>query len=293
MKILFATDGSKPAAKGEQLITKLFDRTSPIHVFTVTPQPQYDWVQAEPGLDLASMDVPLHAAKQVASEAADRLTGHGFKTSTEVADGHPGAEILKAVDEGHFDLVVLGASHTTWAGNLLMGSVSTYVLHHAPCSVLITHREPTGAGTVLAGVDGSEVAFSSLRIAAGVLDRDRCSIEVATVASHPGAAQALYPGGLFVPIKEHESLEKERIERARLIAHRGAALLEHGHFSVSEAVLLGRPADQLLKEADNITADLVVVGSRGMGTVRRTFLGSVSDQLARHAPATLVGRIAT
>lgn len=53
---------------------------------------------------------------------------------------------------------------------------------------------------------------------------------------------------------------------------------------------MGSPGPQLLKEAENVGADLVVVGSRGSGAVRRTLLGSVGDQVLRHAPATLIGR---
>jgi nucleotide-binding universal stress UspA family protein len=45
----------------------------------------------------------------------------------------------------------------------------------------------------------------------------------------------------------------------------------------------------LLSEARAVGADLVVVGARGLGGLRRA-IGSVSDKLARHAPATLVGR---
>jgi len=46
----------------------------------------------------------------------------------------------------------------------------------------------------------------------------------------------------------------------------------------------------LLEGAERREADLVVVGARGLGRFRAKMLGSVSDRLIRHAPATLVGR---
>jgi hypothetical protein len=53
---------------------------------------------------------------------------------------------------------------------------------------------------------------------------------------------------------------------------------------MEEAVLVGRPGSQLLKEADGIRADLIVVASPGHGAVIRA-LGSVSDQVVRtHRP---------
>jgi nucleotide-binding universal stress UspA family protein len=173
-----------------------------------------------------------------------------------------------------------------------MGRVSMHVLHHAPCSVVVTHRAPTGTGRVLVGADGSEGARSSFRTAAEVLDRDRCTVEVATVVSHPWMFAATYPAGTFLGhVPDPQGLEKERIEQGRVIAQRASAEARTAGFKVmEEAVLVGRPGHQLLEEADNIGADLVVVGSRGMGAIGRTFLGSVSDQVARHAPATFVGR---
>ena len=295
MKILFATDGSTPAREGERLVTRMFDPRSRIHVFTAT-EPYYDRLGQLRGPvtdpELIHMDVPVLSGDQVAAEAADRLAQAGFEVASSASRGHPGAEILRMVDQGDFDLVVLGASHSTWMGNVLMGSVSTYVLHHAPCSVLVTHRAPSGSGKVLVGADGSESAVSSIQMAAEVLDRSRCSVEVATVVAQPWASAPVYYHPPFVaPALDYQSIEKERIEDGWHIVERASALLHRADFNVAEIVLVGTPRHQLLKEADNISADLVVVGSRGLGPIRRTFLGSVSDQLVRHAPATLVGRI--
>jgi nucleotide-binding universal stress UspA family protein len=48
------------------------------------------------------------------------------------------------------------------------------------------------------------------------------------------------------------------------------------------AVLEGQPADALLGASKD--ADLIVVGSRGLGGFKRLMLGSVSDQVVHHAP---------
>ncbi len=48
-------------------------------------------------------------------------------------------------------------------------------------------------------------------------------------------------------------------------------------------VRLGRPAQEIVNLADKIAAGLIVMGSRGLGGVRRALMGSVSDSVVRHA----------
>jgi len=47
--------------------------------------------------------------------------------------------------------------------------------------------------------------------------------------------------------------------------------------------LTGPPGSAIVSAAEKQNADLVIVGSRGHGTVRRTIMGSVSDYVVHHA----------
>jgi nucleotide-binding universal stress UspA family protein len=54
--------------------------------------------------------------------------------------------------------------------------------------------------------------------------------------------------------------------------------------SVTEAHLMsGRADEEIIVRAEQVGADLVVVGSRGLGGIRRALMGSVSDSVVRHA----------
>jgi nucleotide-binding universal stress UspA family protein len=77
---------------------------------------------------------------------------------------------------------------------------------------------------------------------------------------------------------------------ARQHVERAAERLTAAGFGVDTQVVLGHPVKRLLAEIDNSGAALAIVGSRGLDAVDRAVLGSVSDQMVRHAPATLVGR---
>lgn len=54
--------------------------------------------------------------------------------------------------------------------------------------------------------------------------------------------------------------------------------------AIEDTVLKGRPADEILAEADRWNADLVVVGDHNRTVLSRFFLGSTADAVVRHAP---------
>ena len=77
--------------------------------------------------------------------------------------------------------------------------------------------------------------------------------------------------------------------RARLNQTRVALLkkakkeLKHKHVKI-EKIPTGFSAEEIIKAASRFRADLIVLGSRGLSGMKRTFLGSVSSKVARHAP---------
>jgi len=291
MRILFATDGFRPARAGEEMIVGLFDRAKvQIEVFSVEPDPVVIRPTMDGYLDLTRGDMPVLGAEAVAHETAERLAKKGFTTTFDAGKGDPVDEILSAAEKGAFDLIVLGASHDSWLGNTLLGSVSTHVLHGARRPVLVAHRPPSGRARILFGVDGSAGAASAIEFATNILDTSRCTTEVAMVVHHPIAAGSASPVGFPTPVSYSGIAERERIEAARHLIQRAGRPLKDAGFAVDESVLVGGITSHLLKEAENIGADLVVVGSRGLGTVRRTLMGSISEQMARHAPAALIFR---
>ena len=292
MRVLYGTDGSDHAREGERLIHSLFDPARcKIHVFTVRPEPLYVVPVVDGTYELERMDVPVFSADQIAAESAQRLSDAGFETSSSWTRGDPAREILHELKEDSHDLVVLGASHTTWMGNVLLGSVSMHVLHHSPRPIVVTHRAPSGSGRVLFATDGSEGANRALEAAHRVLDKTRCSFTIATVTSEPWLSTAVYPPGPpSGTYPAYRTEKKQRIEQAWDLVERTCFRLEAAGFHAEGSVLMGAAGPQILKEADNLQADLIVAGSRGLGPIKRSFIGSVSDQLVRHATATLIGR---
>lgn len=70
------------------------------------------------------------------TEEANR---HGVKTEFTQTAGDPGRVICEIADAWGADLIMVGNRGRSGLSELLLGSVSNYVMHHAPCSVLVVH----------------------------------------------------------------------------------------------------------------------------------------------------------
>ena len=135
---------------------------------------------------------------------------------------------------------------------------------------------------IVVGVDGSEGARLALAFALqearlrGTGVRAVAAWQVPATVSASGIP-ALDPGlGEQLQLEARDALERALDDAGGLAA--GVA--------IEPVVRLGAPAQVLLEEAQD--ADLLVVGSRGLGGFRGLLLGSVGQQCAHHAPCPLV-----
>jgi len=76
--------------------------------------------------------------------------------------------------------------------------------------------------------------------------------------------------------EEQEKIKKELEGYAAKLQH-------HGLGGKVKSVMASKPGEGILKACEEESGHLIVVGSRGLGAVRRTFVGSVSDYLVHHS----------
>jgi nucleotide-binding universal stress UspA family protein len=295
VKVLYATDGFNPALQASLLLQRICakDRIE-ITVMSVThtgiPAPEHMPLMLDP---LPSRREDTLA---IVDAAVEKFLAAGFKAEGHTAEGHPGQEIVRAVEEDWYDLIVMGGGRRSWLGNRLLGSVSTYVLHSSPWSVLIVRETPSegGEGRVLVGADGSRGSDFTIRTLARFADPARTKIAVVSVVSPHSSLLFPDPGGaVYIPpeaLEQNQEIEKQMRNRAQSHAERAATQLRDGGFEVEAHIATGSPTEQLLKGAESGDFDLVAVGSRGLGPFRRALIGSVSDHVVRHSRAALVGR---
>jgi nucleotide-binding universal stress UspA family protein len=138
-----------------------------------------------------------------------------------------------------------------------------------------------GVRTIVVGLDGSANSLEAVEWAA----RIATALGAEVVAVHAlGLLDQLERDGPQVPTQPHR---EEIAERAREVWSRPLADAGATHRCVLQD---GNPVDVVLDVIEEVGADLVVLGSRGIGDDPMLLLGSTSAQVAQHAscPVTIV-----
>jgi nucleotide-binding universal stress UspA family protein len=76
-------------------------------------------------------------------EARRLLEARGIRVETVEPTGDPGSAIVDQAEAYGADLIVMGTRGRSTLGRMLLGSVSTRVLHNAPCDVLVVRGDPS------------------------------------------------------------------------------------------------------------------------------------------------------
>jgi nucleotide-binding universal stress UspA family protein len=189
----------------------------------------------------------------------------------------PGAGLHQHAETVHADLLVVGSSARGFIGRVALGDDTRGALNGASCAVAIPargyeeHPFPLARiGVAYNGSPESEGALARARELAAPNRSEVLALEVVAVPASAFSGLALATYGTTV-----ERMVDEAEERMDALAG-----------DVRGRAVYGIPGEELAAFAGEV--DLLVVGSRSYGPVRRLVLGSTSDYLERHARGSLL-----
>lgn len=146
MKILLATDGSEYSRKAIEKCCELFANQEDTELKIISVAEPVRTLSADPfGIsgnyyEVIQDDLERQATEFVArAEEIIRAKPEcaKFHVSSKVFIGNVRQTIVEEAQKFGADLIVVGSHGYGFFGRMLLGSVSDFVLHHAPCSVLI------------------------------------------------------------------------------------------------------------------------------------------------------------
>jgi nucleotide-binding universal stress UspA family protein len=133
---------------------------------------------------------------------------------------------------------------------------------------------------MLLATDGSEESELATRAAIRLAEGIGSELHMVYVEPLPDFMKKNDAGTLGYDLELYEKIEEEGREMLRKLTWR----VKVAGGTVAEAHLrMGAVAEEIVDLADELKVGLVVVGSRGLGRIRRTLAGSVSESVFRHA----------
>jgi nucleotide-binding universal stress UspA family protein len=226
---------------------------------------------------LPALDLP-RARDEAGSRLAALRDELAPGADAEVTVGDSVAHALRdVVDRERAGLVVVGSAQRRGRARLMEGDRAMQVMEGAPCAVLLVPEDERGRPAlrrIVVGIERTPEAEAALGLAAALARRSGAELRLVAAVDETPLALGLwgYPGPVvWDDVAEAltaagEELVAEAVARSGVAGAVGAAI--HG------------PAARVLIDA-SAEADLLVLGSRRWGTLRRVVLGSTTAGVLR------------
>lgn len=239
----------------------------------------------------------LFEQRRLAAEARKRLLRFrkqelpaNLAVETASLEGGPAYEINRFAKDFETDLIVTATHGHTGLKHVWLGSTAERIVRHAPCPVMVVRPQPAsprfpgeGVGRflrILLPVDFSQGSQCALSYAAALAQACAGGITLVHVIEPPPYPQFGYAR---IPTKEAGLRRSARKKLEPL-----AAKFNRSGIKTSIVIRHGSAFQEISSQAREAGDDLIVIATRGRGTVAHALLGSTAERVVRHAPCTVV-----
>ena len=275
MNVLVATDGSKHGGWGLNWVATLPFGKPPnvtvLHVLDVRAlrapflsQPVMAGTELYIQEEIQRMGT---RSAKILSEAREELAALNLKGKVCKDQGPVVPKVLEHTPKRD-GLLVVGSQGLDAIDRFMLGSVSTNLIHHASCPVLVVKGEAAPLRRIILATDGSSSSARALAFMLAKFQPNRSVPEPIHVNVVHVLPPVKYPG-----LKE----------AGRKLVEGCIQKLVKAGFTAEPLCQIGKPEEEIMKAASKQHADLIVMGAKGLGAIARFLLGSVSTRVVQHS----------
>jgi len=209
-------------------------------------------------------------SESILSKASSFFNEENVPSNVLIGRGDPAVTILENATP-KFGLVIMGACGEHETDLCKLGSVTKKVERHIHLPILIA-KKISLLSNFLVCTDGSEHSIEALSFAAKLAAKLDAKITILNVQE--GLVQNISP--------------KTAEEIGELVLAATLNAIEEENLETAKRVEYGTPSNVISDMANEGKFDLIVLGSRGLGTAERFLLGSVSDDVSHSAQCSVL-----
>lgn len=228
------------------------------------------------------VDHDAQDARQLLADLARTLKEKdGVTCSTQVLLDDPFAGIVKAAANASPDLLVIGPHRRQILRDVFVGTTAERTIRSVSCPVLMVNGPPVGPWhQMLLTTDLSENAGNAFRRFKGLGLGAGARASVLSVFDAPALRLAM--SGTMGKEGQEDYLKDLRRDASKLLS---AFMTQIGMGQAEKIVRHEETtvANEILKSAEALKADLIVVSTQGKGAVARLVMGSVAQQVLKDA----------
>ena len=299
MKLLLATDGSEYSETAAKFLTHFRwsqqDSITVFHAIYALPFAEDSKFYFNT-LKAVKKDI----APKILDAAVSVLKPVRAAISVEISEFPPNECtpdqcIINAAASSNADLIVMGARGVRGIASTFLGSVSRMVAIHSSLPVLVVKPAAKSASPgmkILFTVDGSSHSRAAGAFLSSVPFADDVDVTVVhIIASSFSDLPERFALEINDQIRETvASARTQELKESQRIVEEARKLLGKRFRNISVLSKVGDPSSEILRTAESMKTDLIVVGCRGLRGVKG-MMGSVSRNILSHAPCSvLIGK---
>ena len=219
--------------------------------------------------------------EKYAEKQKNILESQGYEVVTKVEIGEPDDEVNRLARDKDYSLVVIGGTVQSLIREKFLGGTEYKIIRHATIPTLVVrisefyHEEERLTEKcditdhIIFPTDFSENSMRAFHV---ILDMVRSGVENVTV----------------LHVADPDSADDSKEDIMKRLQELEVDLVKAGAKKVDVKILFGDPSEKIIGYTEESEATLVVMGSQGRGFLEEIFIGSVSHDMVRKSPVSVM-----